>query len=110
MFGGKWDNPDRTSPDEAPSNFDLLLNISGITTLVVGFILLVWDWAWFVLGGEDQYTLGISHLVIDLHGILIGEMACKRQSGVTKRLSSLLHLLVFLDDVHLGALFILPLQ
>ena len=89
-----------------PSDFDQILNITGMTTLVVGFILLVWDWSWIALGGLDQYALGISHLVIDIYGILIGIIGLKRLLGVPIWLGILFNLLVFIVGLPIGALFI----
>jgi len=89
-----------------PSDFDQILNITGMTTLVVGFILLVWDWGWIALGGMDQYALGISHLVIDIYGILIGIIGLKRLLGIPIWLGILLNLLVYIVVLPIGALFI----
>ena len=89
-----------------PSDFDQILNITGMTTLVVGFILLVWDWGWIALGGMDQYALGISHLVIDIYGILIGIIGLKRLVGIPIWLGILLNLLVYIVVLPIGALFI----
>jgi hypothetical protein len=61
-----------------PSNFDQILNIVGMATLVVGTFLLAWDWVWIGLGGANQYFLGISHLVIDLWGVVITATGLKR--------------------------------
>jgi hypothetical protein len=60
------------------SDFDQILNISGFTTLAVGTILILWDGLWLVIGGMNQYTLGISHLVIDIWAIIISTIALKR--------------------------------
>jgi hypothetical protein len=49
-----------------PSDMDQVLNITGMASLVIALVLLVWDWFWFFLGGRDQYFLGISHLIIDV--------------------------------------------
>lgn len=89
-----------------PSDMDLLLNLGGITALIVGFILLIWDWLWIALGGMNQYALGISHLVIDLYGILIAVMALKRLLGVPIWLGILLQVLVFMIALPLAMLFI----
>jgi hypothetical protein len=89
-----------------PSDIDLLLNLNGMTALVVGFILLIWDWTWIALGGMDQYMLGISHMVIDLYGILIAVMALKRLMQVPIWLGILLQVLVFMIALPLAALFI----
>jgi len=60
------------------SDFDLILNISGFTALVVGSIIILWDGLWLIIGGMNQYTLGISHLVIDIWAIVITTIALKR--------------------------------
>ena len=64
------------------SDFDQILNIGGMATIVVGAFILVWDWAWFALGGVNQYFLGISHLAISLWAVVIGAIGLKRILGV----------------------------
>lgn len=59
------------------SDFDQILNILGFTALAIGAVLLVWDWIWLGLGGMSQYSLGISHLIIDLWGVAIAAIAFK---------------------------------
>jgi hypothetical protein len=53
------------------SDIDQIINIVGLSALIVGTVLIPWDWAWFALGGVDQYFLGISHLVISLWATVI---------------------------------------
>ena len=89
-----------------PTDIDLILNLSGMITLVVGSILLVWDWIWIALGGMNQYALGISHLAIDLYGIVIGVIAYKQLLGVPIWLGILLHMLTFMIVLPIAALFI----
>ena len=64
------------------SDFDQILNIGGMATIVVGAFLLVWDWAWFASGGVNQYFLGMSHLAIGLWAVVIGAIGLKRILGV----------------------------
>ena len=64
------------------SDFDQILNIGGMATIVVGAFILVWDWAWFALGGVNQYFLGISQLAIGLWAVVIGAIGLKRILGV----------------------------
>jgi hypothetical protein len=87
------------------SDFDQILNIYGMATIVVGAFLLLWDWGWFAWGGIDQYVLGISHLVIDLWFVVIGSLGLKRILGVPTWLGALLSLLSMLVTVPLGILF-----
>ena len=60
------------------SDFDQILNISGFSALAVGTILILWDGLWLIIGDMNQYTLGISHLIIDIWAILIITIALKR--------------------------------
>jgi hypothetical protein len=75
------------------SDFDQILNLAGMATLVVGAFLLVWDWAWFAIGGVNQYFLGISHLVFDLWAVVITAIGLKRILGVPTWLGAVLSLL-----------------
>jgi len=64
------------------SDFDQILNIGGMATIVVGAFILVWDWAWFAMGGVNQYFMGITHLAISLWAVVIGAIGLKRILGV----------------------------
>jgi hypothetical protein len=64
------------------SDIDILLNISGFVALAIGSVIVVWDAAWLMLGGMTQYTLGISHLIIDIWAIVITTIALKRLQDV----------------------------
>jgi hypothetical protein len=72
------------------SDFDQILNIGGMATLVVGGFLIVWDWAWFALGGVNQYFMGFSHLAISLWAVVIGSIGLKRILGVPIWLGAIL--------------------
>jgi hypothetical protein len=65
-----------------PSDFDRIVNLVGMSALVVGTFLIPWDWAFYLLGGVDQYVLGISHLVISLWVTAIVVLGLKRNLGV----------------------------
>ena len=75
------------------SDFDQIVNISGMAALVIGAFLLLWDWVWYAIGGVDQYFLGYSHLVISLWAVLITVLGLKRSLGVPVWLAALLSLL-----------------
>jgi hypothetical protein len=75
-----------------PSDFDQILNIGGMAALLVGTLLLIWDWLWFAVGGVDQYFLGISHLVIALWGTLVSTIGLNRILGVPLWLAVILNL------------------
>jgi hypothetical protein len=53
------------------SDIDQIINVNGMSALIVGAVLVLWDWVWFALGMADQYFLGISHLVIALWAVAI---------------------------------------
>jgi hypothetical protein len=75
------------------SGFDQILNITGFITLMIGTVLLAWDWIWIAVvsigggtagSGINQYWLGISHLVIDLWGVALA--AVNEEFGLVEKL------------------------
>ncbi len=64
------------------SDLDQILNIYGMSCIIVGAFILLWDWALFAVGGMNQYFSGFSHLVISLWGILIQTIGLQRILGV----------------------------
>lgn len=76
-----------------PSDFDQILNIVGMAALVVGAVLIPWDWIWVAIGGVDQIFLGISHLVISLWATLLTVIGLKRILDVPVWLGTALSLL-----------------
>jgi len=87
------------------SDFDQVLNIGGMSVLVVGAFILLWDWAWITMGGLDQYSLGFTHLAISLWGLAIGTVGLKRILGVPAWLGLLLNLLTIPIAVPFGIMF-----
>jgi hypothetical protein len=87
------------------SDFDQILNINGMATIVVGAFLVVWDWAWFALGGLNQYALGTSHLVISLWVVVIGAIGLKGILGVPTWLGALLSFLGIPIALPFGIMF-----
>ena len=67
------------------SDMDQLLNLTGMSSLVVGAVLLMWDWFWYLLGGLDQYWLGIIHLGIDLWWFVLIITGLQRNLEIPKR-------------------------
>jgi hypothetical protein len=76
------------------SDIDQILNINGMSALIVGAVLIPWDWACFALGVTDQYTLGISHLVISLWAVLIMAVGLQRMLSVPRGLSVVLSIII----------------
>lgn len=64
------------------SDLGFLVNIAGMTALVVGAVIVVWDWSWFAIGFTNQYFLGITHLLLDGWAIYLSVLAMKRRLGV----------------------------
>ena len=87
------------------SDFDQILNIGGMATIVVGAFLLVWDWAWFASGGVNQYFLGISHLAIGLWAVVIGAIGLRRILGVPIWLGAMLTFLGIPIALPFGIMF-----
>jgi len=75
------------------SDIDLILNIVGMTNLVIAAVILAWDWLCITAGWGDQYFLGTSHVIIDGWGIAISVIIYKRLLGVPAWLVVLLGLL-----------------
>jgi len=87
------------------SDVDLILNILGMTTLAIAAVILAWDWLCIAAGWGDQYSLGISHLIIDGWGIAIAVVAFKRLLGVPIWLGVLLQILGIVTWLPLGMTF-----
>ncbi len=87
------------------SDFDRLVNLIGMTALVIGAVLIPWDWMWFALGGVDQYFLGLSHLVIDLWAVLLVVLGMKRIFGVPYWLGIILNVLCIAISIAVAMVF-----
>jgi hypothetical protein len=64
------------------SDIDRLINLIGMAALVVGAVLIPWDWAMFALGFVDQYLLGTTHLVISLWGVVLVTVGLRKLFSV----------------------------
>ncbi len=87
------------------SDVDQIINIGGMSALVVGAVLVPWDWTWFALGVADQYFLGISHLVIALWSMVIMIVGLRRILCVPTGLSIALGILTFPVGMPLAIMF-----
>ena len=87
------------------TDVDLILNIAGMTALAIATVILAWDWLCIAVGWGDQFSQGISHLIIDTWGIAIGVVALKRLLGVPVWLGILLQILVIASWLPLGMTF-----
>jgi hypothetical protein len=64
------------------SDVDQILNIYGMSAIVVGAFLIVWGWVLFALGDANPYVFGVSHLIIVLWSVAIQTIGLKRRLGV----------------------------
>ena len=88
------------------SQIDLIMNVTGMTALAVGAFLLVWDWAYILLGFRDPVILGVSHLIFDLWGIAITIVGFKRLLGVPVWLGIVLNGVWLAVGVPLAMIFV----
>jgi hypothetical protein len=87
------------------SDIDQLLNLTGLSSLVVAALLLLWDWFWYFLGGMHQYALGISHLLIDIWWFVLIVTALHHNLAVPKRYAVAVSVLAFLIEFPLAPIF-----
>ena len=90
---------------KCPSDIDQILNLTAFAGLVVGAFLLLWDWFWLLVGGGNQYLLGVSHLVIDVWWFVLVVVGLKRLLGVPVWLGITVSLLAFCATLPLAMLF-----
>jgi hypothetical protein len=87
------------------SDIDQIINIIGFSGLVVGAILIPWDWAWYAAGMANQYFLGISHLIIDLWTLVIMTIGFRKILSVSLWLSIVLSIITILASLPLAIMF-----
>ncbi|MGD2156960.1 MAG: YIP1 family protein [Anaerolineales bacterium] len=75
------------------SDIDQIVNIIGMSALIVGAVLVPWDWAMFALGMADQYFLGITHLIISLWAVVLMVVGLRRLLSVPLGLSIVLSII-----------------
>jgi hypothetical protein len=75
------------------SDIDQLINLIGMSALVVGAALVPWDWAMYALGVADQYFLGITHLVISLWAVVIMVIGLQKWFSVPRWLGIVISIL-----------------
>jgi hypothetical protein len=77
------------------SDIDQILNINGMSALIVGAVLIPWDWTMYAFGVADQYFLGITHIIISLWGIVIMTIGLQRILSLPRWLSIALSITMF---------------
>ena len=87
------------------SDIDQILNISGFSALAIGTVIILWDALWLIIGGMNQYTLGISHLILDIWAIVISIIALKRIMDVPVWLGIVLNIIAIVVSLPLAIMF-----
>ncbi len=64
------------------SGIDLIINLIGMSALIVGAFLVVWDWLYVLLGGSSDIFLGISHWIFAQWATAIMVIGFKRYLDV----------------------------
>lgn len=90
------------------SNIDLILNITGMSTLIVGAILIPIDWLFIILNWHYPVALGFLHMIIALWGIVIIIIGYKKLLQVPVWLGVLLNTIGIVIAWALSAIFIRP--
>ncbi len=90
-----------------PGGMDQLLNIHGMTALMVWPVLQIFDWAAILLGGRSEIFLGISHVLIDLLLYMtLALIGYKRLLQLPIRTGLLLIIVQLLVGIPIAALFL----
>ena len=88
-----------------PSDIDQILNMTGMASLAIAAVLVLWDWLWFLIGGVDQYFLGVSHLVIDIWWFVLVVSALKKTLGVPVQAGIIVNALAFVAAMPFAIIF-----
>lgn len=88
-----------------PSDIDQILNITGMASLVIATLLIIWDWLWFFVGGVNQYFLGISHLLIDVWWFVLVVTGLMHILNVTGRQGIVASVLAFIASMPFAVIF-----
>jgi uncharacterized membrane protein HdeD (DUF308 family) len=90
------------------SDIDVIMNITGLVDLVVGAVILIWDWVWIFSGWNNPVLLGISHLIIDIWAMYIIILGFRKLLDLSLKLSIILCLVWMLLGIPLSMLFVRP--
>ena len=90
------------------SNIDQIMNISGMAALIVGSVLVFWDWIWIAAGWKNEILLGISHILFSVWALVIASIGFKRILGLSTRFSIFLNVIWILAGMPLSMIFVRP--
>ena len=91
-----------------PSDIDQILNITGMAALVVGTVLVPWDWVMIATGWMDPVLLGVSHMVVTLWGVALIVIGFRDILDLSLRTSIGLSVVWLLVAWPLAAVFMRP--
>ncbi len=93
-----------------PSDYDVLLNLSGITALIIDPAIRVWDWIVYAAGwSENTVLMGAAHaLVFWPWGLALAVIGMRKLLGLPARVVVPLQLLVLALFIPLAATFLRP--
>lgn len=60
------------------TDFDLIINLTGMGNFIVGMALLLVDWTFVIAGTTNYIVLGVIHLLISLWGYVLVVVGLKR--------------------------------
>jgi len=87
------------------SNMDQILNLTGMSSIVIAAVLLVWDWFWYFLGGMNQYVLGVSHLLMDIWWFVLIVTGLNRNMEIPKKYGVVVSILAFIVAFPFAVIF-----
>ncbi len=73
-----------------PCSLHHLLNTFGLVSLVIGFVLILWDWPWIMLQSKNYMLLGMTHLAADVWAIALAAICLRTILAIRMRLAVLL--------------------
>ena len=90
------------------SSIDQILNITGISSLIVGAFLIPWDWIWIIFGWNNPVLLGISHIVFAIWSIIIIIIGYRKILQIPLWLAIVLNIIWLSLSVPLSMIFVRP--
>jgi hypothetical protein len=76
------------------SDIDQIINLIGFSALIVGAVLIPWDWFMYALGWTDQYLLGITHIIISLWAVFIMVVGLRKLFSIPRWQAILLSIIL----------------
>lgn len=93
-----------------PADYDAILNVEGMATIIIDPVIRVWDWIVFVLGqSENTVLVGAAHaLVFWPWGVVLAVIGWRKLLGLPARVTVPLQMLALALFIPLAAIFLRP--